>query len=50
MAGDADYDAAIGSELAASLYGADVLEQNLEDHEQNFTRFLTIARDPIDLP
>ena len=50
MAGDADYDAAIGSELAASLYGADVLEQNLEDHEQNFTRFLTIARNPIALP
>ena len=50
MAGDADYDAAIGSELAASLYGVDINEQNLEGHEQNFTRFLTIARDPIDLP
>ena len=50
MAGDADYDAAISSEFAASLYGANVLEKNLEDHEQNFTRFLTIAREPIDLP
>ena len=50
MAGGADYDAAIGSELAATLYGADILEKQLEDHEQNFTRFLTIARDPIDVP
>ena len=28
----------------------DILEKQLEDHEQNFTRFLTIARDPIDVP
>ena len=50
MTGDSEYDAAIGSELAASLYGANVLEKNLEDHEQNFTRFLTIAREPVELP
>ena len=50
MTGDSEYDAAIGSELAVSLYGANVLEKNLEDHEQNFTRFLTIAREPTELP
>ena len=37
MTGDSEYDAAIGAELAVSLYGANVLEKNLEDHEQNLS-------------
>src|SRR2546426_115962 len=32
--------------LAAGLYGAVVLEQDLEDHAENYTRFLMVARDP----
>ena len=50
MIGDGDYDAAIGSELAASLYGAAVLERDLEDDSGNYTRFLVIARDPAEPP
>jgi len=41
--------AAIGSALAAALYGAVVLCEGLEDHEANHTRFLVIAREPAPL-
>ena len=50
MAGNADYDAAIGSELAASLYGADILERDLEDDRHNYTRFLMVAPERITPP
>ena len=50
MAGRAEYDAAIGSELAAELYGAVVLERDLEDDARNFTRFLIVAREPREAP
>src|SRR2546430_6257994 len=36
----------LASSLAAELYGAVVLEQDLEDHAENYTRFLMVARDP----
>lgn len=45
MEGRADYDAAVGSRLAASLYGAAVLQDGLEDEQDNFTRFLVVARE-----
>ena len=39
-------DAAIASALAAELYGAVVLQHDLEDHAENHTRFLVIGREP----
>jgi prephenate dehydratase len=47
-AGDDMTAAALASELAAEIYGLDVLARNIEDHDRNTTRFLVMARD-IDL-
>lgn len=38
--------AAIASELAASLYGLNILQRRIEDHPNNMTRFLIIGRKP----
>ena len=38
--------AALASELAAGIYGLDVLARHIEDHDTNTTRFLIMARDP----
>src|SRR5207247_10186718 len=46
MAGRVAADAAIASSLAAELYGAVGLEQDLADHAENYTRFLMVAADP----
>jgi prephenate dehydratase len=40
--------AAIASRLAASLYGADILLEGLEDEDHNRTRFLLLAAKPLD--
>jgi prephenate dehydratase len=50
MEGSAPYDAAIGSELAAVLYGATVVEHDLEDDPDNFTRFLVVGTEPLASP
>jgi prephenate dehydratase len=38
--------AALASELAASIYGLDVLARQIEDHANNTTRFLVMSRSP----
>ena len=36
---------ALASELAAGIYGLDVLARNIEDQDNNTTRFIVMARD-----
>ena len=38
--------AALASELAAEIYGLDVLASHIEDQDNNTTRFLVMAREP----
>ncbi len=40
--------AAIASALAGQIYGLKALKEDIEDAEHNTTRFLIMARDPID--
>lgn len=39
--------AAIASDLAGETYGLEILDENIEDHENNFTRFLLLSRTPV---
>ena len=41
-------EAAIASELAGEIYGLQSLRANIEDAEHNTTRFLIMAREPVD--
>ncbi|SFN69736.1 chorismate mutase [Izhakiella capsodis] len=41
--------AALGSEAGGALYGLQVLERNLANQKQNITRFLILARKPVEV-
>ena len=43
-------DAAIASELAAEIYGLEILRRNVEDEAHNTTRFYVMSRDRSDPP
>lgn len=38
--------AAIASRSCAALYGLEVLESNIQDSDNNYTRFVVISREP----
>ncbi|MEZ5181224.1 MAG: prephenate dehydratase [Acidimicrobiales bacterium] len=42
--------AAIGNQLAASIYGLDVLAADIEDHPENETRFVAVAPGTVPAP
>ncbi|HVE45936.1 MAG TPA: prephenate dehydratase [Acidimicrobiales bacterium] len=42
--------AALGTALAAKLYGLDVLARDVEDHPDNSTRFVLVARSGVPAP
>jgi chorismate mutase/prephenate dehydratase len=44
MAADDLGAAAVGSRFSAETYGLDILEENIEDHPDNVTRFLVIGK------
>ncbi|MEO8035275.1 MAG: prephenate dehydratase domain-containing protein, partial [Acidobacteriota bacterium] len=44
MEGRNESEAAIAGSVAAEIYGAEILASEIEDHAENFTRFLLLAR------
>lgn len=45
MAAEEKFAAAIGSDIAAELYGLQIICENIEDNANNVTRFLVISRE-----
>jgi prephenate dehydratase len=49
MEGESDEVAAIAGAAAAELYGGEILVPNVEDHRENYTRFLLLSTSAPDL-
>lgn len=49
MAGESDDVAAIAGAAAAELYGGEILVPNVEDHRENYTRFLLLSPSPAEV-
>lgn len=41
---------AIGSKLAAEYYDLDIIGESIETNKQNYTRFLILQKDPVEIP
>ena len=41
--------AAIAARLAAELYGGEIIAEEIEDHRENYTRFLLLSKEPLAL-
>jgi prephenate dehydratase len=50
VAGSSEPWAAVGSALAAQLFGLDVVAADIEDHPENATRFVLVGRDVVAAP
>lgn len=48
MEGESDDAAAIAGAAAAELYGGEILVANVEDHRENYTRFLLLSKTPAE--
>ena len=44
------FTAALGTALAAKLYGLEVLAEDVEDHDDNATRFVLVTRPSVGIP
>lgn len=40
---------AVASKLSAKTYGLDIIKENIEDREGNTTRFIVLAKQPLDI-
>ncbi|WP_128895966.1 prephenate dehydratase [Longirhabdus pacifica] len=44
---NAPHTIAIGTKLAAKKYGLALLDENIQEHEKNFTRFMIVGKKPL---
>lgn len=41
---------AIGTKLAAQKHGLDIMAERVTDHDNNYTRFVLIGHEPVNIP
>ena len=50
MESGSDEEAAIAGAAAAEIYGAEILANDIEDHRENYTRFLLVVSRGVEIP